>query len=260
MGNREEERKNVAELLFLAKTSILTALTFVITVVFSAYIPSTRGYFNFGEVGVYIAGLLGGPLTGIIAGGVGSMLADLALAPQYAPGTLLIKGIEGGIVGWTAQKIRALPERKKRVGIGLAVVFVMSIYLLWLLMWSFRGSIQINFTTPTVSLHPFQAGFSTHTWVIQWWAGLVGALVLAFVLMGIAIYLAIKGLYLYVPCLFGGPVMIVGYFLYEAFILGYGVLAAAVEIPFNIGQMTIGALVSVPVISSLEEAGLDVTD
>jgi uncharacterized membrane protein len=45
----------------------------------------------------------------------------------------------------------------------------------------------------------------------------------------------------------GGSEMILGYFLYEAFALSYGVSAALVEVPFNIVQMTVGLVVAVPV-------------
>ena len=45
----------------------------------------------------------------------------------------------------------------------------------------------------------------------------------------------------------GGTIMVLGYFVAEAFLLGYGVAAALVETPGNILQVTVGALVSIPV-------------
>ncbi len=42
--------------------------------------------------------------------------------------------------------------------------------------------------------------------------------------------------------------MVIGYFLYQQFILG--VLAVA-EIPVNIGQMTIGLIVALPIVRAI---------
>lgn len=44
----------------------------------------------------------------------------------------------------------------------------------------------------------------------------------------------------------GGSEMIVGYFLAETFILGYGILAASIEVPGNFFQILAGGIVSVP--------------
>lgn len=49
---------------------------------------------------IYIAAIAFGPSVGAFAGSVGSALADIAAAaPQFAPFTFVIKGIEGWIVG-----------------------------------------------------------------------------------------------------------------------------------------------------------------
>ena len=70
-------------------------------------IPATSGYFNIGETAVYIAALVFGPWVGGLAGGVGAMLSDIYLGfGLYAPGTLVIKGVEGIIVGFLNVKLR----------------------------------------------------------------------------------------------------------------------------------------------------------
>ena len=49
---------------------------------------------------VYTTAILFGPLVGAFAGGIGSMFADLFLGySHFAPATLIIKGLEGAIVG-----------------------------------------------------------------------------------------------------------------------------------------------------------------
>lgn len=87
-------------------TAVFTALIAAATMVFSIYVPATRGYFNIGETMVYTTALLFGPLIGGLAGGVGSMISDIMLNfPQYAPGTLVIKATEGVIVGYLGNRL-----------------------------------------------------------------------------------------------------------------------------------------------------------
>ena len=85
----------------LALTAVFTAIVFVISSQIPPIpIPATGGYFNVGEVTIYVAALLFGPFVGAFSGGVGAMLSDLYLGyGVFAPGTLIIKSIEGAIVG-----------------------------------------------------------------------------------------------------------------------------------------------------------------
>jgi len=46
----------------------------------------------------------------------------------------------------------------------------------------------------------------------------------------------------------GGLIMVTGYFLYELFLVGLGTFA---EIPVNIGQMSVGLVVSIPVVRAV---------
>ena len=86
----------------VAAAAIFIALTFVVTRYTVVPIPATKGYFNLGEVVIFIAAIVFGPVVGALAGGLGAGLADLVAAPQFAPFTLVIKGIEGLLVGWLA--------------------------------------------------------------------------------------------------------------------------------------------------------------
>lgn len=98
---------------FISLLAILTALTVVATVVLRIPFPNTGGYFNLGDVLVMISGFLLGPLGGFIAGGGGSAIADLILAPAFAPITLIAKGLEGMCVGLLSSKTL----RETRLGI-----------------------------------------------------------------------------------------------------------------------------------------------
>ena len=102
------EKYRLSASLKLALAAMFAALVFVVTSQIPPItIPATSGYFNFGETIIYIAALVVGPLTGALAGGVGSALADLYLGfAYYAPGTLVIKGLEGVIVGFLNTKLK----------------------------------------------------------------------------------------------------------------------------------------------------------
>jgi uncharacterized membrane protein len=63
-------------------------------------LPGFRLYFNMGEGIIYTIALTRGPFYAAAAGGIGASLADLMLGyPLWAPFTLVIKGLEGFVVG-----------------------------------------------------------------------------------------------------------------------------------------------------------------
>ena len=93
----------------LSVTSLMTALTTVLTIIIQIPVPQTKGYINLGDAMVMLSGALFGPLVGFVAGGVGSALADIVSGyAHWAPFTLLIKGFEGLVVGIFAEK-KGLP-------------------------------------------------------------------------------------------------------------------------------------------------------
>ena len=57
------------------------------------------GYFNLGDTIIVFAGLFAGTKAGMLAGGIGSALADLMGFPLFAPITLVAKGVEGYLCG-----------------------------------------------------------------------------------------------------------------------------------------------------------------
>lgn len=92
----------------IAAFSIYSALVCVATFI-HVPIPGYKIYFNLGEGAIYTIALLFGGAAGGIAGGLGSALADLILGyPMWAPFTLIIKGIEGLVVGKIGKKNKAL--------------------------------------------------------------------------------------------------------------------------------------------------------
>src|SRR5207253_5936047 len=57
-------------------TAVFTALVFLSTYLFQIPIPATQGYFNLGDIMIFITALTFGSRVGGFAGGIGSALSD----------------------------------------------------------------------------------------------------------------------------------------------------------------------------------------
>ena len=223
----------------IAAAAIFTAFVCVATIIFSMYVPSTEGFFNIGESMVFLSALLFGPYVGAFSGGVGSMLADLILGyPHYAPATLIIKGCEGFIVGFLS---RHNPSLSSRVQWKIFTV------LLGIIIGGLLATVGSIYYTGESEL---TLGFTTYTFMLpkEMWLILGALTAISISIIGFATDPQF-GWTLFSVTL-GGLVMVLGYFIYEMFIIGwlFNIQAVAIaEIPINIGQMTIGALIALPI-------------
>jgi uncharacterized membrane protein len=87
----------------------ILAATVTLSTMLHVPLPGLRIYFNLGEGVIYIIALLLGARFGGLCGGVGAGLADILLGyPLWAPLTLVIKGLEGYIVGRLAPRGRIM--------------------------------------------------------------------------------------------------------------------------------------------------------
>ena len=229
-------------------SSIFTAIVFVFTSIFTIATPPTRGFFNFGEIGVYLSALIGGPIVGAIAGGVGSALADVFLGyAHYAPGTLVIKGLEGFIVGYIFEKLRNLGKERVRIVTLLVALAVFG----FITGFGYKG-IQVTLGSSGENILGWNIGVVSFE--IPGAVFVVVALVLAVLIFYLGWFKGLEGLMI-LSCAVGGLEMVLGYFLYQIFVLNYGFINALAEIPVNITQMLIGLSVSVPIINGLRELG-----
>lgn len=79
---------------------LLTALVTVCTMVFQIPVSATQGYVHLGDSMILLTSVFFGWRYGMVAGGVGSALADLLSGyAHWAPFTLIIKGIMGLLIG-----------------------------------------------------------------------------------------------------------------------------------------------------------------
>jgi len=90
------------------------------------------GYFNVGDVMVFVSALTFGPVVGGVAGGIGSSLADIIGFPVFAIPTLLIKGAEGFLAGFITNKKSVFRDIFAVIVAGVEMIigyFIVEIYL-----------------------------------------------------------------------------------------------------------------------------------
>ena len=79
---------------------LMVAFVCIATMIIQIPVPMTQGYVNIGDSIIFVTSIVFGPIPGMIAGGIGSALADILTGYSYwALFTLIIKGFEGYIVG-----------------------------------------------------------------------------------------------------------------------------------------------------------------
>ena len=118
--------------------AVMSALVAVGTLV--VRIPNPMGgYFNVGDVMIFVAALTFSPIIGGIAGGLGSAIADIIGFPLFAVPTLVIKGLEGLIAGLITNKKNVFRDVFAVVLAGAEMIsgyFLVELYL-----WGLGGAL-----------------------------------------------------------------------------------------------------------------------
>jgi len=118
--------------------AVMSALVSVGTLV--VRIPNPMGgYFNVGDVMIFVAALTFSPLIGGVAGGLGSAIADIIGFPLFAVPTLVIKGLEGLIAGLITNKKSVYRDVLAVVLAGAEMItgyFLVELYL-----WGLGGAL-----------------------------------------------------------------------------------------------------------------------
>lgn len=135
--------------------SLFTALTCIATSVIQIKQPFslTEGYINLGDAFIILSALFLGPLYGGLAGGLGSMLADIFLGyMQYAPATFIIKGLAGVLCGlffkYTSKKFSSARVKILFVilaGVISGIIVTLSYFL-------YEGAILYGYTAALTSI------------------------------------------------------------------------------------------------------------
>ena len=86
---------------------LMISLVCLATMAIQIPVPGTNGYVNIGDAIIFITSILFGPTPGMIAGGIGSALADILSGyTHWALFTLIVKGFEGYVVGFIINKFK----------------------------------------------------------------------------------------------------------------------------------------------------------
>jgi Predicted membrane protein len=105
---------------WIVMNGLMIALVFLVT--YTTKIPGPVGPFNIGDAVIMVTAILLGRKSGMIAGAVGSAIADIAMGYAFfSPFTFLVKGLEGYIVGLIAYN-----GKFNKVGPAMRVVSVVA--------------------------------------------------------------------------------------------------------------------------------------
>jgi len=135
VGRLVKKQKAVIQLSLMA---VMSALVTVGTLIIR--IPNPMGgYFNVGDVMIFVAALTFTPLIGGVAGGLGSSIADIIGFPLFAIPTLVIKGLEGLLASLISDKKRVYRDVLAVVVAGAEMVI--GYFLVELYLWGIGGAL-----------------------------------------------------------------------------------------------------------------------
>lgn len=121
-----------------ALSAVMASLVTVGTMIIR--IPNPMGgYFNLGDVMIFVCALTFNPFISGFAGGVGSAVADMIGFPMFAVPTLIIKGLEGFLASLVTNKKNVFRDVLAVTVAGSEMVigyFLAEVYL-----WGFGGAL-----------------------------------------------------------------------------------------------------------------------
>ena len=109
-----------AKTIRIVMNGLMIALVFLVT--FFTKIPGPVGPFNIGDAVIMVTAIILGRNSGMVAGALGSAAADIAMGyALFSPFTLVVKGLEGYIVGTIAYQGKSEKAGTARMITGVAV-------------------------------------------------------------------------------------------------------------------------------------------
>lgn len=131
-------KKKEKALVQISLTAIMAALVTVGTLIIR--IPNPMGgYFNVGDVMIFVCALTFNPVISGFAGGIGSAIADIIGFPVFAIPTLIIKGLEGFIAGLISNKKNVSRDVLAIVVAGSEMII--GYFLVELYLWGLGGAL-----------------------------------------------------------------------------------------------------------------------
>ena len=234
----------------LAQVAVYSAVTFAATALLAVETPATGGYFNLGEAAIYsIAFAAASPLVAGLAAGIGPALADVVLGfGYYAPATLVIKFAEGFVVATLGRR----PVAARRL-VAAATLLVAAAFAATVAAVLGGGGGEASAVLSAVHVAGVEVPSVSVT--LPAWAWYV----VAALMVAAAAAAALEGSGRLLAMMAGGMIMVTGYFVYQfAFVnpvlLGREPWLALFEVPVNVGQAAVGAVLAYPVVRFVERA------
>lgn len=110
----------------IVQNGLMIALVFLAT--YATRIPGPVGPFNIGDAVIMVTAVLLGRNSGMMAGALGSAVADIAMGYAFfSPFSLIVKGLEGYIVGTIAYQGKSGKIGKTRMIAAVTVGAVVMI-------------------------------------------------------------------------------------------------------------------------------------
>lgn len=162
----------------LCLQGLMIALVTVATMTLQIPVSATNGYIHLGDSMILLIGIFFGARYGMIAGGVGSALADLLSGyAHWAPFTLIIKGLMGYLIG----KISDFSKSSTPKFFTLRNLLGAVVGVIWMIIgYYFGGAILQKSLTVALTSIPEN--------MVQGGSGLVIALIVGFAFFKAKIY------------------------------------------------------------------------
>ena len=127
----------------VVQISLIPIMTALVTVgTLAIRIPNPMGgYFNVGDVMIFVCALTFNPIIGGVAGGVGSAIADAIGFPLFVIPTLIIKGLEGFLASLITNKKNVFRDVLAVVVAGGEMIIGYFLVELYPLGWGLGGAL-----------------------------------------------------------------------------------------------------------------------
>ncbi|MCP5455133.1 MAG: ECF transporter S component [Thermotogae bacterium] len=233
-------------------SGLMIALVFIGTFLIKIPVPMTQGYIHPGDSMIFVAGILFGWKTGMLAGGIGSAMADLVGGyAVYAFPTLIIKGIMGLIVGFISEETRKNKKIKFSVSLISSAVWIIFGLILKTILNSNSGNLSVM-NQLEVSPEKFSEMIKNTGNVL-----LYTMIIIPVVIMVISLILRKKDFELFsfsnlIGTTIAGLWMVIGYYTAEIIIYGNPVIPIF-SIGFNIIQFVSGIIISYIIVIAMKK-------
>lgn len=134
----------------IAVYALMSALVMVATFVVRIPMVATDGYLNLGDGLLLFCGVAFGPAAGLVAGGIGSALADMIAGyAHWILPTFLIKGAEGALAGFVFLLLHKVNGKNRFLSATVATLpsAVLMVVGYFFASWIMKGSAAVAWTS-----------------------------------------------------------------------------------------------------------------